>query len=99
MSDITDQNTLLILSDRDNIGIAREGLAQGQEVFADGRGIILGDDVPLGHKIAIADISQGDQIIKCGISIGSATADIPCGGHLHLHNVKSDYIPTYTREH
>ena len=30
--------------------------------------------------------------------IGSATRDIEPGEHVHLHNMKSDYLPTYTLE-
>jgi len=32
------------------------------------------------------------------VAIGSATRDIAVGEHVHLHNMKSDYLPTYTRE-
>jgi hypothetical protein len=34
-------------------------------------------------------------VLKYGVSIGSATADISLGEHVHLHNIKSDYTPTY----
>jgi len=32
------------------------------------------------------------------VPIGSATRAIKAGEHVHLHNMKSDYIPTYTLE-
>jgi hypothetical protein len=37
-------------------------------------------------------------VIKYGVSIGSATRDIELGELVHLHNMKSDYLPTYTLE-
>jgi hypothetical protein len=30
--------------------------------------------------------------------MGSATRDIVLGEHVHLHNMKSNYLPTYTLE-
>lgn len=47
------------------------------------------DDIPIGHKVALADIKDGDTIIKYGHDIGKAVADIKTGGHLHIHNVKT----------
>jgi hypothetical protein len=35
-------------------------------------------------------------VYKCGLPIGSAKEMIPTGAHIHLHNLKSDYIATYT---
>lgn len=52
--------------------------------------------VPIGHKIARTDIKAGDKILKYGAPIGIATADIPAGAHVHVHNVRSDYTPSYT---
>ena len=52
----------------------------------------------LGHKIASRPISKGEKILKYGVPIGSALSDISTGEHVHLHNMKSDYLPTYTLE-
>ena len=46
-------------------------------------------DVPLGHKLALTDIKAEDTIIKYGNDIGRAIADIPKGGYVHVHNVKT----------
>ena len=42
-----------------------------------------------GHKIAITDIKEGENIIKYGCPIGHATCDIKAGDAVHTHNVKS----------
>lgn len=47
------------------------------------------DDIPLGHKIAMSDIKNGDTILKYGQDIGKAVADIARGGHAHTQNVKT----------
>ncbi|WP_378943191.1 UxaA family hydrolase [Paracoccus sp. R86501] len=41
---------------------------------------------PAGHKIARADIAQGQAVMKYGQTIGYATADIATGDHVHSHN-------------
>lgn len=46
-------------------------------------------DIPIGHKVAIKAIKAGDTIIKYGVDIGRAIADIGAGEHLHVHNVKT----------
>ena len=47
------------------------------------------DAVPLGHKIALADIKNGDTVLKYGYDVGKAVADIPKGRHVHVHNCKT----------
>jgi (2R)-sulfolactate sulfo-lyase subunit alpha len=49
----------------------------------------LTEPVPLGHKLALADIAAGQEIIEYGQRVGVATADIRRGEHVHVHNVKS----------
>ena len=34
--------------------------------------------------------------MKYGVSIGSARTDIAAGEHVHVHNMQSDYTPTYS---
>ena len=46
-------------------------------------------DIPIGHKVAIKAIAKGDTIVKYGVDIGRAVADIGAGEHLHVHNVKT----------
>ena len=45
--------------------------------------------VPLGHKLALKDISVGETIFKYGQDIGKAVSDILQGGHVHVQNVKT----------
>jgi (2R)-sulfolactate sulfo-lyase subunit alpha len=47
------------------------------------------DAIPLGHKIALADIRHGDTVLKYGHDIGRAVAGIGQGRHVHVHNLKT----------
>ena len=47
------------------------------------------DPIPLGHKIALVPIKNGDTILKYGHDIGRAVANVAKGGHAHVHNVKT----------
>jgi len=47
------------------------------------------DPVPLGHKIALTDIAEGDTVYKYGHDIGKAIVNIGKGHHVHVHNTKT----------
>lgn len=46
-------------------------------------------DIPLGHKIALADMKVGDTVLKYGTDIGKVVAPIRKGEHVHIHNLKT----------
>ena len=43
-----------------------------------------------GHKYALRDIAEGENVIKYGMPIGHATRPIAKGEHVHVHNVKTN---------
>lgn len=45
--------------------------------------------VPLGHKLALVDMSDGEDVIEYGVRIGRATTDIRRGDYVHVHNIGS----------
>ncbi|NMD44602.1 MAG: UxaA family hydrolase [Clostridiales bacterium] len=51
--------------------------------------IVIFEDIPYGHKLAIRDIAKGELIIKYGEEIGIAVADIKKGDYVHVHNLES----------
>lgn len=87
---------LLRISEEDNVYVLLRPLTEGSCLQFGEQTIVCETSLELGHKIAARDISSGERIIKYGAPIGSATRDIRTGEHVHLHNIKSDYIPTYT---
>jgi (2R)-sulfolactate sulfo-lyase subunit alpha len=46
-------------------------------------------DIPIGHKIALKNLTNDDTVIKYGVDIGRTIAPIKVGEHLHVHNVKT----------
>lgn len=54
-------------------------------VLVDGSRISLG--IPFGHKVALCDIEKGAPVVKYGVVIGTATATISKGEHVHVHNL------------
>ena len=47
------------------------------------------DAVPLGHKIAIADVVGDETVIEYGIPIGTTVQGFSTGAYVHTHNLKS----------
>ena len=46
-------------------------------------------DIPIGHKLAIRELSEGGTVIKYGVDIGRTVAPIRVGEHAHVHNIKT----------
>jgi len=87
---------LLRIHRDDNVLIVVAPISPGARDVIDGREVIFTQNIAIGHKVAARDIRAGDKVYKCGVSIGSAKEMISVGAHMHLHNLKSDYIATYT---
>ena len=87
---------IILLAPEDNVYVACANLEPGTGVDLDGRRITLGKRIPLGHKLARRDIPAGAAVVKYGAPIGIATDQIAAGEHVHVHNLRSDYLPTYT---
>ena len=74
----------------DSVAVAVELLNKGEVVVVDGKQIELVDSIPAGHKFAIKDIINGENIIKYAYPIGYAKCDIKTGEHIHTQNTKSN---------
>ncbi|MEM0504474.1 MAG: UxaA family hydrolase [Sulfolobales archaeon] len=81
----------IILNPKDNVAIALTNLKEGDIIEIPVNGevikIRLVNNVPFGHKVAVRDIREGEQILKYGEVIGIATKHIRVGEHVHIHNV------------
>ncbi len=87
---------LMKINPADNVLIVRVPLQENDLLEIGGHSYIAAKAIGFGHKIAAVAFKPGDKIIKFGVPIGSATTSIGIGEHIHLHNMKSDYLPTYT---
>lgn len=89
------RHKFLVHEPEDMVGVAVEDVPAGADVDA----LIMSNaqyipiktrqPVPLGHKVALRDISKGTQVIKYGVPIGEAFVDIQAGDHVHVHNLQS----------
>ena len=73
----------------DLVAVALTPLASGSALQVDGQSVTLLEDIPQGHKFALSPIPAGSPVIKYGAPIGVAKEDIPAGGWVHVHNVKT----------
>ncbi|MEO1225540.1 MAG: UxaA family hydrolase [Pseudomonadota bacterium] len=87
---------LLLLRPEDNVVCVCANLAAGDTVSIDDGEITVPEDAAVGFKLARHDLAPGDKVLKYGAPIGSVTQPIAKGAVVHTHNLKSDYLPTYT---
>ena len=73
----------IILHEKDNVATVLDS-EEEKNLLEDGT--LIEDNIPIGHKVAIHDIMKGQPIIKYGVKIGVALADISRGKHVHIHN-------------
>ena len=59
----------------DNVVVALHPIAKGTAVPVENTIVTAVEDIPQGHKMAIAPIKTGENVIKYGFPIGHATAD------------------------
>lgn len=85
----------LLLHPLDNVMIAGADLDTGSSVWIDGSAVPIASDIQLGHKLARHALRAGDPVIKHGVPIGTMTAPVTPGQHVHLHNLTSDYMDNY----
>jgi len=87
---------VLVLSPGDNVAIAKSDIPAGTTLQVMGVTVTVKATMETGHKFAFKKVAKGAGITKYGAPIGVATQDIAPGDSMHIHNVTSDYIPTYT---
>ena len=90
------QPDLIIHDEKDNVGVVViESTKKGQEcnawIMENDKTIKVNstNEVPLGHKIALQDLKEGDTVLKYGHDIGKVVKSIKKGEHVHVHNVKT----------
>ncbi|MEM7269568.1 MAG: UxaA family hydrolase [Pseudomonadota bacterium] len=92
---MTHDPRLIRLAEGDNVLMIGTTLAAGEVVSVGGRAVTLSAPLSLGHKLAARDIDEGEIVLKYNFPIGVAIEAIPLGAHVHVHNVRSDYTPSY----
>ena len=90
------QTDLIIHDEKDNVAVVViETTKKGQDckawIMENDKTVKVNSisDIPLGHKIALQDLKEGDTILKYGHDIGKVGKPIKKGDHVHVHNVKT----------
>jgi (2R)-sulfolactate sulfo-lyase subunit alpha len=87
---------VLAHSPKDNVAVVVvEGLKAGTKAL----GVVtetdatftvdVKDDVPIGHKVALVELSDGDTVMKYAQDVGRMVASAARGRHVHTHNMKT----------
>jgi len=90
---------VMMMDEKDNVATALVGILKGErvEVVSSAQKVlervVVKDAIPLGHKIALANMGKGDEVVKYGETIGRASTDISVGDYVHIHNVESIRLP------
>ena len=83
----------MIIDAQDNVVVAIAPITKGETVTYTVNGtertLTAVEDIIIYHKLAVQDIKKGEPVTKYGEHIGVATAFIPQGAHVHVHNVES----------
>jgi altronate dehydratase len=78
----------LIIHPADNVAIALEDIPCGGEVrLPDGRSFSAQADIPFGHKVLLADLAEGGDVIKYGEVISRVKTGLKRGEWVHTHNL------------
>ena len=73
----------------DNVIVALNEIKKDEVVVAGNLSVTALEDIPAGHKMAIAEIAEQGEVIKYGCRIGNAKEVIKAGTWVHTHNVKT----------
>ena len=72
------------LHPNDNVGLALTKIKENCSF----ENVIAQENIPAGHKIALAEIQKGEAIRKYNQTIGFASQTIHAGDHVHTHNIE-----------
>ncbi|MBQ0056223.1 MAG: altronate dehydratase [Bacteroidales bacterium] len=78
----------------DNVFVAIQPLAAGTTLNVDGEEVTLLTDVPAGHKCALKDFAEGENIIKYGFPIGHARHAVKKGSYMDHEDIKTNLAGT-----
>ncbi len=92
MNEATEKSGLIRLDPADNVAVATKTLARGEEIELGGHTLVVAQDIPAGHKIAVGGAQVGESIVKYGQPIGLVTNEIRPGDHVHTQNLTDHHV-------
>jgi (2R)-sulfolactate sulfo-lyase subunit alpha len=84
----------LVHNQDDHVGVAVQDVVPGRcrAVYMDSDREVeleVAEPVPLGHKVALADLAEGADVIEYGVRIGLTRQPVAAGHLVHVHNLRS----------
>ena len=79
-------NDMIHIHPADNVAVALKPIPAGTQF----EGVTAKADIPQGHKMALTDLAENDQVVKYGFPIGHAVQPIAAGEWVHTHNMKTN---------
>jgi len=73
---------------RDNVLVALQDIAQGEEIIFNNDKYVLREDIPAKHKFFMQDMEMGDEIIMYGVLVGKAQNHIGKGSRMTTGNTR-----------
>jgi galactarate dehydratase len=86
------ENIVIKTNPNDNVAIVANptGLKRGSIVM---NSIVLEEDIPMGHKVALITLNEGDAVIRYGQTIGFANRIIEKGSWVNENNISLPQPP------
>ncbi|TYR37237.1 altronate dehydratase [Sphingobacterium phlebotomi] len=81
-------NRILRIHPKDNVLVALQDLAKGEQIEFDGVVYTLQDDIPAKHKFFMQEMHQGNEIYMYGVLVGKTQYSVPQGGIMNTDNTK-----------
>lgn len=82
-------NRVIYLNEKDNVATVLADFEPGCTIECGKYTISTQENIPFGHKVSLAKINAGEEVVKYGEIIGVAKTDIPAGCCVHVHNIAS----------
>ena len=81
--------SVLRVHPNDNVAVAVRDLNALIPLCVDGRLLGTNEAIPMGHKVALRAIEEGETVYKYGCPIGVSTESIGLGDHVHSEVLRS----------
>ncbi len=82
--------SLLKIHEADNVAVTLDDIKKGEQLTVEAVRIAALEDIAKGHKIALRDLKENENIIKYGFPIGHVVRDVEAGSWVHAHNIKTN---------
>ena len=77
------------INQEDNVAVALRPIAKGETLEIGGISVTTLEEIPQGHKVALAPVEEDGEVVKYGFRIGFAKEAIAKGQWVHVHNLKT----------